>query len=54
MRSMEFAKQFLVVHVYLEEKPNGEEAICTISARGANQRERRIYLEQATWPWHAS
>ncbi len=38
----------LAVHVYLEEKPNGEEAIRIISAREASQRERRIYLEQAT------
>lgn len=38
----------LVVHVYLEEEPNGEEAIRIISAREANPRERRIYLEQAT------
>lgn len=38
----------LVVHVYLEEEPNGEETIRIISAREANSRERRIYLEQAT------
>ena len=38
----------LVVHVYLEEKSNGEETIRIISAREANPRERRIYLEQAT------
>ena len=38
----------LVVHVYLEEKPNGEEAIRIISAREANPRERRVYLEQTT------
>ena len=38
----------LVVHVYLEGKPNGEETIRIISAREANPRERRIYLEQAT------
>ncbi|MFN0103137.1 MAG: BrnT family toxin [Bryobacteraceae bacterium] len=38
----------LVVHIYLEEKPNGEETIRIISAREANPRERRIYLEQAT------
>ena len=38
----------LVVHVYLWEKPNGEETIRIISAREANPRERRIYLEQTT------
>jgi uncharacterized DUF497 family protein len=37
----------LVVHVYLEENPNGEEVIRIISAREADPRERRIYLEQA-------
>ena len=37
----------LVVHVYLEENPNGEEAIRIISAHEANPQERRIYLEQA-------
>jgi uncharacterized protein len=37
----------LVVHVYLEENPNGEEVIRIISAREADLRERRIYLEQA-------
>jgi uncharacterized protein len=37
----------LVVHVYREENPNGEEIICIISAREANPDERRIYLEQA-------
>jgi uncharacterized DUF497 family protein len=37
----------LVVHVHLEEEPNGEEAIRIIPAREANPRERRIYLEQA-------
>jgi uncharacterized DUF497 family protein len=37
----------LVVHVYREDKPNGEEIIRIVSAREANQRERRIYLEQA-------
>ncbi len=36
----------LVVHVYIEESPNGEERIRTISAREANPHERRIYLEQ--------
>ena len=37
----------LVVHVYREENPNGEEIIRIISAREADPRERRIYLEQA-------
>ena len=37
----------LVVHVYLEENPNGEEVIRIISAREADPRERRVYLEQA-------
>jgi uncharacterized DUF497 family protein len=37
----------LVVHVYREEDPNGEEVIRIISAREADPRERRIYLEQA-------
>jgi uncharacterized DUF497 family protein len=37
----------LVAHVYWEEQPNGEEAIRIISAREANSRERRSYLEQA-------
>ncbi|MBI4909849.1 MAG: BrnT family toxin [Acidobacteria bacterium] len=36
----------LVVHVYLEEEPNGEETIRIVSAREANPGERRIYLEQ--------
>ena len=36
----------LVVHIYLEEETNGEETIRIISAREANTRERRIYLEQ--------
>src|SRR5712671_4097885 len=35
----------LVVHVYREENPNGEEVIRIISAREANPEERRIYLE---------
>jgi uncharacterized protein len=38
---------FLVVHVYREESPNGEEVIRIVSAREADQRERRVYLEQA-------
>lgn len=33
----------LVVRVYLEEHPNGEEVIRIVSAREADQRERRIY-----------
>ena len=37
----------LVVHVYREENENGEEIIRIISARQANQRERRIYIQQA-------
>jgi uncharacterized protein len=37
----------LVVHVYREENPNGEEVIRIISAREANPEERRIYLEHA-------
>ena len=36
----------LVVHTYREEE-NGEEIIRIISAREANQRERRIYIQQA-------
>jgi uncharacterized protein len=38
----------VVVHVYREEEPNGEEIIRIISAREADPRERRIYLDQAT------
>jgi uncharacterized DUF497 family protein len=38
----------LVVHVYRVENPTDEEEnIRIISAREANQRERRIYLQQA-------
>jgi uncharacterized DUF497 family protein len=37
----------LVVHVYIEESPDGEETVRIISAREADPRERRIYLEQA-------
>src|SRR5579862_122764 len=37
----------LVVHVYREENSNGEEVIRIISAREADPRERRIYMEQA-------
>jgi uncharacterized DUF497 family protein len=36
----------LVVRVYREEEPNGEEIIRIVSAREADPRERRIYLEQ--------
>jgi uncharacterized DUF497 family protein len=39
----------LVVHVYREENPNGEEIIRIISAREADPRERRVYLEQAPY-----
>jgi uncharacterized DUF497 family protein len=39
----------LVVHVYREENPNGEEVIRLISAREADPRERRIYLEQTPY-----
>jgi uncharacterized protein len=38
----------LVVHVYCEENSSGEETIRIISAREADPRERRIYLEQAS------
>ena len=37
----------LDVHVYRKENEHGEEKIRLISARPANKRERRIYLEQA-------
>ncbi len=37
----------LVVHTYREED-DGEEIIRIISAREANQRERRVYIRQAT------
>ncbi|SRR5258708_7936204 len=36
----------LVVHAYRKENQNGEEIVRIISAREANQSERRIYLEQ--------
>jgi uncharacterized DUF497 family protein len=36
----------LVVHLYREENQNGEEIIRIISAREADPRERRVYLEQ--------
>jgi uncharacterized DUF497 family protein len=38
----------LVVHVYREENEYDEEIIRIISAREADPRERRIYLEQAS------
>ena len=41
------AALLLVVHMYREDDINGEEIIRIISAREANQRERRIYLQQA-------
>ncbi len=42
------ATLLLVVHVYRTEQSNGEEIIRIISAREANARERRLYLEQAS------
>jgi uncharacterized DUF497 family protein len=39
----------LVVHVYREENQNGEEVIRIISAREADPRECRIYLEEAPY-----
>jgi uncharacterized DUF497 family protein len=41
------AALLLVVHVYREDDVNGEEIIRIISAREADQRERRIYIQQA-------
>ena len=41
------AALLLVAHVYREDEVNGEEIIRIISAREANQRERRIYIRQA-------
>jgi uncharacterized DUF497 family protein len=41
------AALLLVVHVFREDKVDGEEIIRIISAREANQRERRIYIQQA-------
>jgi len=38
----------LVVHVYVQEKDDDEETIRDITARTADARERRCYLEQAT------
>src|SRR5690349_2871174 len=37
----------LVVHVYREDEGNGEEVIRIVSAREANQRECRVYFQQA-------
>jgi len=36
----------LVVHVCVEENPDGEETIRIVSAREADPQERRVYLEQ--------
>ena len=41
------AALLLVVHVYREDEVDGEEIIRIISAREANQRERRIYVQHA-------
>ena len=41
------AALLLVVHVYPEDDVNGKENIRIISAREANQRERRVYIQQA-------
>ena len=41
------AALLLAVHVYREDKVDGEEIIRIIPAREANQRERRFYLQQA-------
>ncbi|HEV2424159.1 MAG TPA: BrnT family toxin [Terriglobia bacterium] len=41
------AALLLVVHVYHEDRSDGEEIIRIISAREADQRERRIYIQQA-------
>jgi uncharacterized protein len=38
-----------VVHLYREENPNGEEIIRIVSAREADPRERRIYLEKTPY-----
>jgi uncharacterized protein len=38
----------LVVHVYVEESSDGEEIIRIISAREADPRERRVYIEQTS------
>jgi uncharacterized protein len=42
-------KAVLLVHVYRKENLNGEEVIRIISAREADPRERRIYMEQAPY-----
>ena len=39
----------LVLHVYRKENPSGEESIRIISAREADPRERRVYLDQAPY-----
>jgi hypothetical protein len=41
------AALLLVVHAYREDDVNGEEIIRIFSAREADQRERRIYIQQA-------
>jgi len=41
------AALLLVVHVYRKDNVHDEEIIRIISAREANQRERRIYFQQA-------
>jgi uncharacterized DUF497 family protein len=41
------AALLLVVHVYREDDVDGEEIIRIISARETNQRERRVYIQQA-------
>lgn len=41
------AALLLVVHMHSEDDINGEEIIRIISAREANQQERRIYIKQA-------
>jgi uncharacterized DUF497 family protein len=43
------AAVLIVVHVYREENSNGEEVIRIISAREADPRERRVYLEQGAY-----
>jgi uncharacterized DUF497 family protein len=40
---------FTVVHVYREGNTDGEEIIRIVSAREADQRERRRYLQQAAY-----
>jgi uncharacterized DUF497 family protein len=42
-----FKAVLMVAHMYREENENGEEIIRIISAREADPRERRVYLEQA-------